>query len=513
MNLRRRQTRALLEAWLIQALFGKSRRAGQTGSGSLTPAVFSQGFLSWAFAALAFEGSSPRAFVAGSLAFVTVLATSALIGELDDERERPADRDFVGATPTLPRTVLFARWMREAIVALLFAGGIAVPPAILAGFKAHSLLVPPLFVLAATLASSSFAVLLGSVTRIVAAIAGGARGSAFSSIVRAAIFGGGFVALLLGLRAMLAGPETFPGGRALLEAVPTTWFADAILGRSVMAVVATMLFIVGSGALAMAVSGLRERPSSGARRRIRTLGRMVDVLVKDPVRRAVATFTLDMLVRERSFRLRALPLLGLPAAAVLLALRADVGRERLPAMMALIHQLPAAYLPFLLLFAPYAENARAAWIVSLRLVNPIESYRAGFEVSLSLLIVPVQVLLFAVHLSLQPWQPALATTLGAIGLAWALMPFVAATVRELAFSVDPDDLEVPSDFGPTIGFALAMTGLSFVLAAAVRRAGLAAGIALLVVGFVILVLRSRRRRVAAPGRPTLESTPVVSKDL
>ena len=492
MKLRRRQTRALLEAWLIQALFGKSRRAGQSGSGSLTPAVFTQGFVSWVFAALAFEGSSPRAFMAGNLAFVVLLATSALIGELDDERERPADRDFVGATPTLRRTVLVARWLRQGIVSLLFAGGIAIAPAILSGFKTQNLVVPPLFVLATCVLSTGATILFASATRLVAALLGGDRATSFSTVVRALLLGGGFVAMLLGLRAMLGGSEVFPGGRSLLEALPTTWFADAIRTADLTALLLVVAFCGATLLLGLVTAQLPERSRSSAKTSMGGLTpAAIRTLVKDPQRRGLAAFTLDMLVRERSFRLRALPLLGLPAAAALLALRSDVEASRLPTMLALVHQLPAAYLPFLLLFVPYAENARASWLVALRLEDPERAYRRSFEVALGLLILPVQALLLVVDASLLSFEAALGTTLGAVGIAWASMSVIASTVRGLAFSIDPDELEVPSDFSAPIGFALAMTVLSFALAALQRSAGLMGGLALFVAGGALWAARAR----------------------
>lgn len=489
---RRRQITALLEAWMIQVLFGKSRRAGEPGSGSLTPAVFSQGFLSWGFAAIAFEGSSARAFVAGTLAFVVLLSTIALVGELDDERERPADRDLVRSGPIAPLTFVLARWLRQALVTVLYSGGLAIAPAILSGFKTGDFFVVPIgFIASACLLSSAMSALLGATTRTIAAVIGAGRASSFSSFVRAALFGGGFVAILLGMRAMLSNTSAFPGGRALLELLPMTWCADAMLSWAPRDLLLALAFPAATALLVLLTSRLSPRSEGGTKRKRSMLQFVLRAIVTDPKRRGITSFCLAMLSRERSFRLRALPLLGLPAAAVLIALRADMGPDRLPWFLALIHQLPLAYLPFLLWFAPYAEQPRASWLVELHVTNPLAAYRRGLEIAFAVLCVPVQLVLLVVDASLRETSVALFTTLGSLGIAWLALPLSARILTRPAFAEDPDELELPSDFGSSLGFAVAATGAAFALEASMRRFGPWAALGIFALGAGVLFARAR----------------------
>lgn len=494
---RTRQIAALLEAWMIQTIFGRTRSAGESGSGSLTPTVFSQGFFSWAFAAIAFEGSSPRAFLAGTMSFVVLLSTIALVGELDDERERPADRDLVRSGPIAARTFYLARFLRQGLVTLAYAGGLAIAPAVLSGFKTgDAFLVPLSFLVATCILSSSMSALLGASTRVVARVLGPDRASSFSSLVRATLLGGGFLAILVGLRAMLSGPQHFPGGRELLSVLPMTLAADAILTPGLVTFALALAFPLGVALLSGTTMTWSSRTTSPSRRARSPLQSLLSLLIRDPRRLGVASFSLTMLARERSFRLRALPLLGLPAAAVVLALRADLTPGKLSWLLALVHQLPLAYLPFLLWFMPYAEESRASWLVQMRVADPLRAYRRDLEIAIALIYVPVQMALFVVDISLRSFDVALCSSLAALGVAWLILPALMSELRRPAFSEDPDALEIPSDFGPSLALALAACGAAFFIDIAYRRYG--ALPAMLAFGLGAVALHRRARRHAAP---------------
>ncbi|MAE76661.1 MAG: hypothetical protein CMJ85_07335 [Planctomycetes bacterium] len=479
------QLRALLAAWFTIDLFGKSRRSGERGTGTLTTAVFTQGFLSWCFAALCFEDVPPVPFLAGTLSLVAGFAALAMLGEvLHDQIGHPADRDLVLASPISRLTLATGRALHTVSMLCLFSLGLAVAPAILIGFKTKSFVVVPLYLASAVVLSALVTAAIQVPVVLSAKLLGRGIGASVSAAIRGGLLGGGFLGLLLGFRAMHQGAHAFPGGIDFLQWTPPYWFARLLLdGSHSPIIVASAAALVG---LLVFASSLRQRDRSGRRRRSRWLGRLTRILSRDRATHGLADFTLTMLVRERSFRLRALPLLGLPTAAVILGLRAGVERETLPFFFGLVHNLPLIYLPMLIFFVPYAEGHSASWLVNASLAEPLAMSRKAVGTAFAVALVPLQALLLALDCSQRSVTDATVTTLAALGFAWLAMPVLTERVEEVAFSQDPDDLAPPGSLGAPMTIAavamiaaLAVEALALPLRATIAVAAFAAGIGLL----------------------------------
>ena len=473
--------RAILSAWLTIDLFGKTRRAGEKGSGSLTPTVFTQGFLSWLFAALCFEESSSISFAAATLSLVAGFSTLALLGELADQLGRDADRTLLLSTPISPRLLSFAHFAHATLLLSAFALGLAVPPAVLFAFKTGSVLAAFCYLLAACVLSAS---LYGGIRVVLSTlewIASPSIASAFSALLRALLFGGGTIGLLLGLRAVLNGPEHFPGGIEVLQSLPPYWFARLLAegfaaDYAIWALATPLTVALAAGLLSLTPK--KPRRASGRR------AWFAPPKSWPQSTRAWTSLAIAVLLRDRSFRLRALPLLGLPVAAAVVGLRADIGAERIPFVMALLHQLPLAYLPFLLHFMPYAEGWRAAWLPASASARPIEESRRGVTLAFAIFAVPLQVILFGVDLAYRDGiAAAFAATLAGIGLAWLLLPILAGSLGSQAFSEDPEELAPPSDLGGYAGLAIAVSLLAVGLEAIPLMGRLAITIAISLAGF------------------------------
>lgn len=460
------QIHALLASWLTIDLLGKSRRTGERGSGTLTTIVFTQGFLSYLFAALAFEDVDILPFVAGTLSVVAGFTALALLGEIHDQLGHPADRDFVLATPIRKSTLVAARAGHVLSFLGLFSFGLALAPAVLTGFKTGTLVHVALFFAAAVVLSASVVAAIQLPVLLVQRTLGRDAAASLSALLRAVLLGAGFLAILLGFRAMHHGPQLFPGGSAVLRCLPPYWYARALVGpgdSGPWALLALGFPLVVLASLSL-VALLPERRTAGRPRREGTplshLGGLLPAGSRG--QRGLLLFVLALLARERSFRLRALPLLGLPAAGVVLGLRADADARSLSFFLGLVHHLPLAYLPFLLFFLPYAEDWQAAWMVEASLGNPIQAGRRAAALAFAALLIPVQLLLFAVDASYRPLGSALITTVAALGLAWALLPVLCGLVRALPFSQPPDDLAPPGDIGgpAAVGIGATLAGIT-----------------------------------------------------
>ena len=499
--------RAILGAWLTIDLFGKTRRAGEEGSGSLTPTVFTQGFLSWIFAALCFEESSPVGFAAATLSLVAGFATLALLGELADQLGRDADRSFLLSTPISARLLGFAHFVHATLLLSAFALGLAVPPAVLLAFKLGQPLAALSYLVAACVLSATLYAAIRVLIVALEWIAGSAIASAFSALLRALLFGGGTIGLLLGLRAVINGPAQFPGGIDFLQYMPPYWFARLVaVGPGAEFAGLAWLTPLAIAIAALLLSLLPKRPRRAPRRR---------AWIRPPrawpqTTRAWTSFALAVLLRDRSFRLRALPLLGLPFAAVVVGLRADIGPDRMPFVLALVHQLPLAYLPFLLHFVPYAEGWRAAWLPAAASARPIGDSRRGVALAFAIFALPLQALLLLVDLSYRDGPvDAIAATLVALGLAWLLLPILAASLHSQAFSEDPEELAPPAELGGYAFLAIAVSLVAVGLEAVALGPRLVAAIGLAAAGLIRLRVYARPRDSApeAASRSTRSARP------
>jgi hypothetical protein len=440
------QGKALLVAWLTQDLFGKARRSGKNATSSLTPTLFSQGFLTFAFAALTYQEVGTTAFVAGNLAFAMVLTLTAMLGEVLGDDQRKADEDFVLTSPISPFVLHAAKAVHSLLVLLLFHFGLVLAPAILGmwnGGIAYVWAIP----LASILLVGAVAGVLASMMELLQKWRGPSVVASFSSLVQTFLISSLFLGSLLGLRAMFQGPSAFPGGISFLQILPpywaarvTEWMADGrdpgVFGWWFLCLI---LLPFGIQALSSLIP-LRPRGSKPRRERIPFVASFFGTSRAD---QGMLRFTLTLLARDPAFRLRAVPLLGLPVAVVLLALHSGVSEKEVPFFFALVHNLPLAWLPFLLHFVPYAMDYEASWLTRLGPEEPLRAGRRGVLLSFAILMLRLQVLLFLLDFGFRGFGPALLSSLQGFGLALVLLPFLMASLEEVPFSQDPADLKPP----------------------------------------------------------------------
>ncbi|MFQ5503782.1 MAG: hypothetical protein ACE5F1_03175 [Planctomycetota bacterium] len=487
----RSQIRALLSVWLTMDFFGKSRRKGRGGGGSLTTVIFTQGSLSFAFAVLNFPPEQPgAAFVAGTLALVAGFTMLAMLGEVQDQLGHPADRDFVLACPIGRGTYYVTRGLHVLVYLGLFNFGLSIPPALLAIWTSGSPWAALHYFYLSFLLSVTLTCLVQLPVLLSARLLGKQFAASASAFLRAILTGGIFLGLILGLRAMVQGPEAFPGGLGLLRLLPPYWFArahEALLGRGGSHETYVLLTALSTPAALglLYLTALLPSPIGARHQRRRRWG-LADLagpFLRSRSERGLLVFVFGMLARERSFRLRALPLLGLPLAIVLLGLMAGSSPGTLPYFMAVVHNLPLAYLPFLMAFLPYAEGHQAAWILTASIGNPEGMSRRVVAVAFAVLLLLVQILLFAVDAWHRGAAAAAATTLAALGLAWLLLPRLARGLEGTCFAKDPEDFRPPAEIGAVIGLGILVTllGIGIETSAGGLRWFLAMG--LLAVGY------------------------------
>jgi len=460
------QVRALLSAWLTIDLLGRGRKDGSGASGTVTNAVFTQGALVFVFASLCFPEVPARAFLAGCLAIVAGFASLASLGELQDQLGNNADRDFVLAGPVSRGTLRRARALHLLLYHASFTVGLAVPPAVLAIWVTGSIWALPLFLafalLLAALVILSLEVPIVFATRLL----GPGKGATVSALLRSVLMGGGFLCLLLGFRAMHQGPEAFPGGLAFLSSLPPYWGARgmlSILGQEAsFGHLGLLALVTVSVVLLLTLSSrLPARSGDGPRSEVRVFSSVSRFLARpfaaDKRLRGLFDYQLALLFRERSFRLRALPLLGLPIGIVVLESLSGIEPRTAPYFLALVHNLPIAYLPFLILFLPYSESHEAHWLIASSIPEPIRADRRAASMVFAVLLVWTQAGLFVFDATLRGALPALWTSLAALGLSFALLPLLLRELTAPAFSKSPESFGDSGAMGSLLGLGLFVT--------------------------------------------------------
>ena len=455
----KRQIRALLEAWLIRDFYGASRRAGSKGSATLTTTIFAQGFLSYLFAAISYNEATPPSYLAGTLSFVGALALLSLLGSLQDNLVDPADRDLVRPTPIHLRTWYTARALHLLTYLSIFAVGLSIAPAVLACWNLGTWWAIPVYFVGSLMLVATLAGLLQLPLLATSRLFGDDAASSLSALLRATLLGGSFFGLALGLRAMLRGPESFPGGMEFLRLLPSYWFAHAelyVLGRGgdpSWALLALLSPIV----LALSLLTLAKLPTKGSGRRHPGEGRdglllrMARPFVRGAREKGATAFVIALMARERSFRLKALPLLGLPLGMIFFS-----DRDAEMIFFALMHNLPLAFAPFLIHGLPYSDSWRAAWILDSSPGWNLSLGRRAATLAFASVAIVTQLLLYAFDSSTRGPLSALPTTLTALGLSWVLLPRLTAGIQQACFSVDPEEFSPPAELNSALGLGLGL---------------------------------------------------------
>jgi hypothetical protein len=457
---------ALVHGWLVLDFFGDARRAGKGHTSTLTTTIFAQSFGALALAAVLYPETPPVPFAAANLSLSTLLLVLGHLGDDDLPARRAADEVLLRTAPLSPLAATAARALHAAFALGLVTIGMALPPAILLAFLAGDPLQAPLYVVAALVCSGLGVLALGLVARAAHAVLGHGRAALLLGTLKAMLYAGGFVAFARLLPRLQGPADALPVPSAMLAAWPpyhaAHWLhaplADAWRLGALAAAATALLLATAALPEAAAVRAARRRAGG-------LLHALLQRLVRPGPGRAVAEFTAVGMWRNAGFRARVLPLLGMPAALLLLAANATPAGQAPPlAVPALLLQLPAIYLPFLIAFLPRAEQPGAGWLfahaprLSLAVVQD-----AVWRALVSHVLAPVTALAAAALVLREP--AAAGATLAAATFALALGVLAArAAVRTLPGV--PFTSAREADAGPDLGglfaLALGLGGLGFV---------------------------------------------------
>ncbi len=353
---------ALVRTWLLIDFFGDARRAGRGHASSLTSTIFTQSFLAFVFAALLYPDTPPVPFAAANLCLSSLLVAIGALGDEGRPERRAADELLLRTSPLSRLTAVLARAGHSAFALLLVTVGMALPPAILLAFVTGDALRGLGYLVAACLCSGIATGTLGVVAGACTRWLGPARTALMLGSTKAMLLGGGVVLFALSLPRLRATAQALPIGRAGAEWLPpyhlARWLAqpiDETWRLASMFAVGAVLLLLGTW-LGSAAGGLRAHRIRGG---IAT--RLLLRITPPGPSRALAEFTAIGMWRSAGFRARVLPLLGIPAAMVFLSLRSGTADSDF-VLLCILAQLPAIYLPFLVLFLPRADQPGAAWV-------------------------------------------------------------------------------------------------------------------------------------------------------
>jgi hypothetical protein len=462
---------ALVRTWLLLDFFGESRRTGGAGS-TLTTAIFGQSFLALVMAALLYPDVPPVAFSAANLSLSTLLLGIGTLGGEGGQRRREADRMLLGTAPIGPGVVAMARALHGAFHVCLRTIGMALPPAILLGFLLRDPVRAALHVPCACLLAGLMVGGLTLLLQVLRNVAGAARAALLAGTAKAVLLALGVIAFATCLPALGKGADALPIGRAGAELIPTYHAARFLAAPADEWHRGLLLLGLGAGLLLLSTL-VRDREPTRARRAGRSLLMVVhSARLRGGPLLGMTEFVATMLYRSPGLRGRVLPLLGVPAALVLLSLSdSDTGAQQLFLAMAL--QFPAIYLPFLVAFLPRADHPGASWVFPSSPGASLETARkAAFLALVSHVLAPLHAIALLAMLALGvEWSFAVPVSLFASGLASLAARGQAAALPELPFTRAEDDEATGGDPGQAFGLALvlALMGAAFALSPTALR--------------------------------------------
>jgi len=481
------KARALVATWLLIDFFGEARRAGKGQSSSLTTTIFTQSFLAFVFAALLYPDTPPVPFAAANLCLSSLLVAIGSLGDDSRPERRAADELLLRGSPLGRWTVAVARAGHAAFANMLVTVGMALPPAILYAFLTRDAWRLVTYVVAACLCSALAAGALGVLARASWRWIGLDRTALLMGSLRAVALGGGLVLFALGLPRLQATADAMPLGRTAIELLPPTlaakWLWDPVGGAWRLGVlVAAGLLLLGA---AMAI-GTAGEASRGRRRHASPLLRLLQRITPAGPARAIAEFTAVGMWRSPGFRARVLPLLGVPTAMVFLAMRGSAP-EHAAVSTGVVLQLPAIYLPFLVMFLPRADQPGTAWVFdnAPRLGIPLVQ-DAVWRALTTHVLLPIHgtALVAALVLGGRGGLAIVPAAAFAAGLAVFAARLATRPLQRVPFTV-AGDAEGSPELGSMFGLALVLGGLAVGFATqlpvawqcAVAATALAAGVA------------------------------------
>ncbi|HLQ39324.1 MAG TPA: hypothetical protein VK348_16055 [Planctomycetota bacterium] len=481
----------LVHAWLVLDFFGDARRSGG-GSSTLTTTIFTQSFLALVFAALLYPDYPLVPFAAANLSLSTLLLAVGVLGDPEQRNRQLADHALLSTAPLPAAAVVLARALHAAFYVGLLTVGTALPAAILCAWLVHRPLLVPSYLLLACLcsglATGALAVLLRAARRWL----GVARTALLAGSLKALLLALGVVAFALSLRALQADADALPIGRsgALLlppyHAAKVLWDPLHNLDR--------LAGLLGAGAVLLLLGVLLGDQSRARAERVGRKDPLMALLLRlvagGPAR-GIAAFTATMLWRSPGLRARVLPLLGVPAAMVFLALKDGDPRGR-QLFLGIALQFPAIYLPFVIAFLPRADQPGTAWVFEQAPRADVAlAQRATFAALCTHVLLPVHALAAtAMLLSGVPVLLVATAVSCALGIAVVTARLQVGALRAIPFT-EPRENADAADLGGLMLYAvgLSLFGAGFgMLPDTLLRALAAAGTVLV----ALAVLRRNR---------------------
>ncbi|MBL8754324.1 MAG: hypothetical protein JNK15_13565 [Planctomycetes bacterium] len=358
---------ALVRTWLVLDFFGDARRTGKGHGSSLTTTIFAQSFFGLVFAALLYPDTPPVPFAAANLCLSTLLVAIGALGDESRPERRAADDHLLHTAPVSRGAIAWARASHAAFAVMLVTIGMALAPAILLAQLTGDGLQVPAYIGGACVCSGLATGTLGVVARAASRWLGPARTALLTGTVKAVLLGSGLVAFATLLPLLRGTVDSLPFGGSLVSALPPYAIARWLAAPATEWPRLAELLGAGVGLLLLAVAVAGQPSPHGQRVRGRNPAAWLLRRLSAPGRhRGLAEFVAASMWRSAAFRARVLPLLGIPAAMLLLQLRNRGGSDRDGFTLAcVLLQLPAIYLPFVIAFLPRGDQPGTAWIFGL----------------------------------------------------------------------------------------------------------------------------------------------------
>lgn len=447
---------ALVRTWLVLDFFSASRKTGQPGS-TLTTTIFGQSFLALVIAAVLYPEYPTVPFAAANLSLSTLMVGMGYLGDTSRIERGRADRVLLDTSPLRPSALILARSLYAGFFICVTTIGMALPPAILLYWvSGQQLWVVPAYLVLACLVSSLAAGFLAVCTQLAHRFLGPGRAPLLAGTLRAAILAGGFVGFALCLPHLRGSRADLPlADLALLW--PPYWAARFLHDPSVL----PPTLLLASSLILFWIARLTGRFPPSRRGRAPRRGPLSWLdrrLAGEGPRYGITAFVSAMLYRSPGFRLRTLPLFGLPVAMVALGLGGSSDGQERRLLLGMSLQFPAIYLPFVVAFLPRADQPGAAWVFAGSPSATMSMARRASLVAVTThLLLPVQVAALVLLVAGEGLAAAIALSCFSLGIGILIAGLHLRNLDALPFTEEGE--EVGLDLGSSLGFALVLAGL------------------------------------------------------
>ena len=455
---------ALVRTWLLMDFFGDARQAGHGHSSSLTSTIFAQSFLAFVFAALLYPETPPVAFAAANLCLSSLLIAVGTLGDDSRPARRAIDEVLLGTAPLGRATVMLARTAHAAFYVVLVTIGMALPPGILLAYLRQDPLTALAYVASACACSGLAVGALAVLTRVALRCFGRNRTALLAGSLKALLLGAGLVMFALGLQRLQGTADSLPIGRLGAELLPPYQCARWL--NAPMTEAWRLLPLAAVAAALLAIAALLAGNTERSTRSVGTngpLSRGLQRLAGSGARLGIAEYVAVSMWRSAGFRARVLPLLGVPAGMVFLALQRQGGPNLV--LTSLVLQLPAIYLPFLIAFLPRADQPGTGWVFAQAPNLTRELVQdATWRALVTHVLVPVHALAALLLATVVRDASAVAAGVFAFGLAVLAARFMVRGIEHVPFThAREGDRGVDLGAAFAAGMVLGGLGAAFVL--------------------------------------------------